>query len=78
MSLEATGWNKEVHQHANMACVDFRYFNNIPFNVESSPYWHNLVTVLIVVGRGYMQPSRKDLSGRLANLNFMLSLCSLI
>lgn len=64
-SLEATGWNREVHEQADIACADFWYFNNIAFNVASSPYWHNLVTALTVAGKGYKAPSRTDLSGRL-------------
>lgn len=67
-SLEATGWNKEVHEHAYIACADFWYFNNIPFNVANSPYWHNLVTALTVAGKGFKAPSRTELSGRLVNL----------
>lgn len=59
-----TRWNKEVHQHADMACADFWYFNNVPFNVASSPYWHNIVTALTIAGKGYKPPSRKYLSGK--------------
>jgi hypothetical protein len=66
-SLEGIGWNKEVHQQADKACANFWYFNNLPFNVTSSPYWENLVIALTVVGKNYKTPSQKDLSGWLVN-----------
>ncbi|XP_057848458.2 uncharacterized protein LOC131058955 [Cryptomeria japonica] len=64
-SLEAIGWNKEVHEKTDIAVADFWYFNNIAFNVADNPYWLNLVIARTVSGNGYKAPSCKDLSGRL-------------
>ncbi|XP_059063100.1 uncharacterized protein LOC131079406 isoform X2 [Cryptomeria japonica] len=64
-SLEAIGWNKEVHEKTDIAAADFWYFNNISFNVGDNPYWLNLVIAMSVLGKGYKAPSHKDLSGRL-------------
>lgn len=64
-SLEATRWNSEAHEHANIACADFWHFNNIPFNVANNPYWFNLITTLTIIGKGYKEPSCTNLSGRL-------------
>ncbi|XP_057827910.2 uncharacterized protein LOC131039203 [Cryptomeria japonica] len=64
-SLEATGWNNEVHEKTDIAIADFWYFNNIAFNVAENAYWLNLVTAMTVSGKGYKAPSRRDLSGRL-------------
>ncbi|XP_059063028.1 uncharacterized protein LOC131855994 [Cryptomeria japonica] len=64
-SLEAAGWNREVHKEAEKACANFWYYNNIPFNVAWSPYWESLVSSLTVVGKGFKAPSPRDLSGTL-------------
>lgn len=64
-SLEAIGWNKEVHKEAEKACANFWYYNNIPFNVARSPYWESLVTALTIAGKGFKAPCPRDLSGRL-------------
>ncbi|XP_059072529.1 uncharacterized protein LOC131065074 [Cryptomeria japonica] len=37
-SLEATRWNKEVHDKTDIAVADFLYFNNIAFNVAENAY----------------------------------------
>jgi hypothetical protein len=74
-SLEATGWNKEVHEQTDIAVSDFFYLHNIPLRVIDSPYWLNLVTAMTVSGKGYKSPTRTDLSERLVNnhnpLNFI-------
>ncbi|XP_057831727.1 uncharacterized protein LOC131042462 isoform X1 [Cryptomeria japonica] len=64
-SLEATGWTREAHEKCHIACADFWYLNNIPFNVAENPYWLNLVTAMTVVGKGYNAPTCKELSERL-------------
>ncbi|XP_057865208.1 uncharacterized protein LOC131072922 [Cryptomeria japonica] len=64
-SLEASGWNREAHEKADIVAADFWYFNNIPFNVADNPYWLNLVTARIVAGKWYKAPSCRDLSERL-------------
>lgn len=60
LSLEAIGGDREVYEHANMACVDFWYFINIPFNVVSNPCWNKLVIALTIARKGYKAPSCKD------------------
>lgn len=64
-SLEGTSWNRELQNETKLACARFWYYNNIPFNVASSPYWEELVTALIVAGKGFKAPSRYELSGPL-------------
>ncbi|XP_057816558.2 uncharacterized protein LOC131029904 [Cryptomeria japonica] len=55
-SLEATRWNREAHEKADIACDDFWYFNNISFNVANNPFWLNLVTAMTVAIKGVQGP----------------------
>lgn len=75
-SLEATRWNKEVHDQVDNALADFWVFNNLPISVVDSPYWEALATGLTVAGKGYKSPSRFVLGGRYVNnfitLDFLL------
>ncbi|XP_057856023.2 uncharacterized protein LOC131065524 [Cryptomeria japonica] len=63
--LQGTAWNKEAHRQTKVACARFWIYNDILFNVVSSPYWDHLITALTVASKGFKSPSCYEMSGPL-------------